>query len=98
MNLNVIGLLLAMLVLMACRQGSSIEGSAVFLFALAILLLIVGTNKIIREGYRAHGMVMAILITALLIASLMPWYVPHYVPWNGGSTHRHSIWELGHVH
>jgi ABC-type uncharacterized transport system permease subunit len=43
------------------------------------------------------GVVIILLAIALLVCSFMPWYGKHGTPWERQS-HRHTLWELGHVH
>lgn len=88
------------IILLACGAGSSEPPLAKELFALSLVAQAAFAVVLLRRGHRWPGAVVAVVCVILLALSFLPVYVRHYYPWgaDGGSYHRHTIWELGHVH
>ena len=67
------------------------------LFALCLATVAVTATVLFRRGSPRLALLAVVVMAILLLLSLRPVYVEHWTPWNGTS-HRHTLWELGHVH
>ena len=67
------------------------------LFALCLVIEAVVSVRWFRRGQRGLAILVAATAVTLLVLSMLPIYVQHSTPWEHAS-HRHTIWELGHVH
>ena len=66
-------------------------------FVIALFVQILG---LVQHAYRSQipqATTAAAVFVGLVILASFPWYVPHWSI-RDGTNHRHSIWELGHVH
>ena len=93
----VAGAVSAASILIVCGYSHVIENQAITLFCLSLAMLLAGTVLLYRRGCHTYAIGMLAVIVTLVVLSCLPWYVVHWTP-RGGQTHRHSIWELGHVH
>ena len=84
------------LVLLVCGFGSGEPPLAKELFALSLVAQIAFAVVLFRRGHRWPTAVVAVVCVVLFVLSFLPVYVHHYTPW--GTDHRHTVWELGHVH
>ena len=80
----------------AVNDGSGDSRLPLFLFRSFVV-----TGIISMFAYRkTHNILTQVGFLAVLIyfASL-PLYQPHWLPTqDGGETHRHPLWEIGHIH
>ena len=67
------------------------------LFALPLVLQVVCATALAWRGRWREAGVLGSACAVLLVVSLLPIYVPHWAL-EDGAPHRHTIWELGHVH
>lgn len=91
------GLILAAAALLGAGLGSRVGGLGTIVFAFSLLLLLIGSALLIRAKKLAYALVVVLGVILFLACSVMPWYGKHGGKPGTGS-HRHSIWELGHVH
>jgi hypothetical protein len=93
--------LAAIAVLIVCgttRDLFDFYDRAPALFGLAILLLSINSILLLKMKMFKYAFALALVIFVLLACSFIPWYGEHVGEPIERSTHRHSIWELGHVH
>jgi hypothetical protein len=87
------------IILLACGAGSVEPPFARELFALSLVAQTAFAVVLFRRGHRRPAAMVAAVCAILLAFSFLPVYVRHYTPWGlNGDPHRHTIWELGHVH
>lgn len=90
-----LGVIAAVLVITGLG-GEALGLSAIVLFSLGLLLLLVASINHFASSNPRRGTVLLIVALVLFVLSLPPLYGRHWEP-RGGS-HRHPIWHLGHVH
>ena len=98
--LCIVGSTLSAAVLIAClgRPGELIEDFAPIYCGLALAMLCAGAVMLKRNRRYKSATAAAAILLVILMLSFLPLYVAHWTPHNGGQTHRHVIWELGHIH
>jgi uncharacterized membrane protein YdjX (TVP38/TMEM64 family) len=90
---------LGAVVLLVSAVGNALEHEAAAVFVLALAILTADAAALFWLRRFAYGVVTAAVLATLLQFSLMKWYGPHWAPGSlEGHNHRHTIWELGHVH
>jgi len=98
--LTVFGLGLIAAVLVITGLGDALGLSAIALYSLGLLLLLVASIALFVSNQRLRGTFVLIAALALFGCSWFPWFGRHVgepgIP--GGGYHRHPIWHLGHVH
>ncbi len=67
-------------------------------FAICLAILTVSAVALFRQGHRYHAALALVVMVTLLWLSFRTVYVRHWTPWDGGHSHRHTMWDLGHVH
>ncbi len=94
-----LGIIAAVLVITGLG-GEALGLSAMVLFSLGLLLLLIASIDHFASNNRWRGAVVLVATLALFGCSWLPWYGRHVgepgTP--GGGYHRHPIWHLGHVH
>ncbi len=80
------------------QVNSGIGLSAMAIFSLGLLILLIDSVLLFRERKSWQAAVVLIGAVILFGCSWFPWYGPHGGDSPGRDIHRHSIWELGHVH
>jgi hypothetical protein len=97
--LNGVGSGLGAGVLLVSAAGDPLGNAAAVLFALALAILAANAAALFWLRRFAYGAATLAILVALIQFSLMSWYGPHWAPDSlDGHNHRHTIWELGHVH
>jgi uncharacterized membrane-anchored protein len=72
---------------------------AQLVFLIGLLFLVVGATNFLRRKEFVYGAIVLMLIASIFQLSILEWYGPHSVPGpTGFQSHRHTIWEMGHVH
>jgi hypothetical protein len=71
--------------------------TAVVLFVSALLLLLAGSLLYFLSKKRVQGTVVLLSALVLFAVSWLPWYGRHEGE-AGMGYHRHTMWQLGHVH
>lgn len=68
-------------------------------FCLSLIAALVAAGALShRKQWLPAGLLVAFAANFLFL-SFGQWYVEHWTPGpTGGSVHRHTLWELGHVH
>lgn len=89
----------AALTLVICGPMNYELGAAKELFTLALIAGAVAAGVLLRRGRWRAGVLLTVCLLALLALSFRPVYVEHVAlaPW-GLVPHRHTLWDLGHVH
>jgi hypothetical protein len=97
--LCVIGAITSGLVLLNCFYNYVyfVEKYAGIIYFLTLATLASGTILLLMARRFISAAVASFCLALLLVLSFQPWYVEHWTPWEEES-HRHTIWELGHVH
>jgi hypothetical protein len=91
--------LIAVATLLFVAFGPDSGGIAIPIFSVACALSFWNGLRLLRERRMASGLVLIVLVVILLASSARPWYAEHSTPWEDDPfPHRHSLWELGHVH
>ena len=90
-------LILAAAALLGAGFGNRVGGLNTIVFAFSLLLLLLGSALLIRAKKIAYALAVVLGVILFLACSVMPWYGKH-VGKPGNGSHRHTIWELGHVH
>lgn len=68
-------------------------------FCLSLVAALVAAGALSRRGQRLPAVLIVAFVTSFLFLSFGPWYVEHAALGPAAfSTHRHTLWELGHVH
>src|SRR6266496_6572049 len=90
-----LGIIAAVLVITGLG-GEALGLSAMVLFSLGLLLLLIASIDHFASNNRRRGTVVLIVALALYAFSWLPLYGRHWEP--RGGYHHHPIWHLGHVH
>jgi hypothetical protein len=97
--LNGAGLALTAGVLLTSSDGDRLGAAAPPTLAAGLMVLTAGTAMLLWLRRYAYGAAVAGVTVAVICLSLMPWYGLHGVHTPAGwKEHRHTLWELGHVH
>lgn len=68
-------------------------------FCLSLVAALVAAGVLSRRGQLLPAVLIVAFAASFLFLSFGPWYVEHWTPGpTGGSVHRHTLWDLGHVH
>jgi hypothetical protein len=88
------------LILLAGGFTKFVESMSVLLFFTALLCLIIGVAGAAWSKQWQAAMTGAGVFTIVLACSFQPWFGEHAALGDDGTLdiHRHSLWELGHVH
>jgi hypothetical protein len=69
------------------------------LFCLSMSAAVVGAGALCRGRHWLSVALVLALTVSLFVLSFGEWYIEHWVPGPAGYTvHRHTLWEIGHVH
>ena len=86
------------LILLVCGPPLSLDlPLAMPLFSLCLAIVAIASGVLFWRGSVWPAVIALIVMLALLLLSFRPVYAEHWVPWEN-SSHRHMLWELGHVH
>ena len=85
-------------ILLVCGPGSCDLPFARAGFTACLAILSAVAVALFRQGRWYSAALTIVVVATLLLLSLLPVYVEHWVPWGGGKSHRHILWDLGHVH
>jgi hypothetical protein len=97
--LSGVGLGLAAGVLLASASEDRLGTLAPLLMAVALAAQVAGSAALFWYRRFVYGAAALVAAAVGLQLSLMPWYGEHGAPTGTGwQTHRHTLWELGHVH
>jgi hypothetical protein len=96
--LTILGVFATVGVLAITCLGDTLGLSAIALFSLGLLFLLVDSGRLLVSNKRQQGLVVLIVAIVLFGFSLLPWYGRHEGEPPGKDYHRHMIWKLGHVH
>jgi hypothetical protein len=99
-RLNSVGGGVGIFVLILAATTNLGDSFAWFAFPLALFVLLWSFVISLRSQQQQQATIAGALILVLLLLSFLPLYGKHGgEPGEvGGGLHRHSIWELGHVH
>lgn len=86
------------LILLACGPFSGEPApTAVPVFALCQVAEGVSAVAFLRRGRWLPAGLALVAAAVLVYLSLLPVYAEHWTPWSA-EPHRHTLWEIGHVH
>jgi hypothetical protein len=92
-------LALAAGVLLASLSEDRLGAAAPPLLAVGLAALTVGSAILFWRRRFGYGTAAVVIVVAVIQLSLMPWYGRHGAPTETGwESHRHTLWQLGHVH
>lgn len=88
------------LLLLAGGFANFVESMSVLFFFTTLLCLIIGVVGAAWSKQWQAAITGACVFTIVLACSFQPWFGKHAALGDGGvlDIHRHSLWELGHVH
>jgi hypothetical protein len=97
--LSTVGLGLGAGVLLASLGEDRLGTATPLLMAAALAAQAAGSAALFWRRRFAYGAAVLVGTAVLVQLSVMKWYGEHGVPTQTGwQTHRHTVWELGHVH
>jgi hypothetical protein len=100
------GILISAAVLLLSAFSMSLGGHGAHLiemngiagFVIGLIAAGVGATLAAVRGNLWVAAATVVAINVLFALSFLPWYVEHTGKAGLGPTHRHHLWELGHVH